>query len=278
TYGNEVQTEFKKHVNGHEARLKPQAFQSRKPQTGTGDTIRDEMQRDNVDINETADETLQFLTPETEETYAVLAVNRDENLRIEDKVLISAESNHVLEYQYDEEGRLLAATYCCEPVEAYRYNKLGQRVFSQVAGGDKLEYSYNDLGQLVRAGDTIYVYDQDGDLVEKKSPEGVTRYEYLKTGQLCEAHLPDGTAIEYRFDERGFRAEKYINCQLVQRYQWIDLITLTAVEDAEGISKFHYNEHGRAMGMIRNGQVFLFATDQLGSVFTVADPSGNSVQ
>ncbi|TIH13004.1 hypothetical protein D0S45_15890, partial [Marinifilum sp. JC120] len=35
---------------------------------------------------------------------------------------------------------------------------------------------------------------------------------------------------------------------------------------------------GRAMGMIRNGQVFLFATDQLGSVFTVADPSGNSVQ
>ncbi|NDV24984.1 RHS repeat domain-containing protein, partial [Desulfovibrio sp. JC022] len=274
TYGNEVQTEFKKHVNVHGSRLK----QSRTPQTGTGDSIRDEMQRDNVDINEIADEVLQFLTPKTEETYGVLAVNRDENLRIEDKVLVSAESTHVLEYQYDDEGRLQAATYCGEPVEAYRYNKLGQRVFSQVAGGEKLEYSYNDLGQLVRAGDTIYVYDQDGDLSEKHSFEGCTRYEYLKTGQLCEVHLPDGTGIEYRFDERGFRTEKYVNGQRVQRYQWKDLTTLAAVEDAEGISKFHYNEQGRCMGMIRNGQIHLFATDQLGSVFTIADPAGNSVQ
>jgi RHS repeat-associated protein len=82
----------------------------------------------------------------------------------------------------------------------------------------------------------------------------------------------------HNFDKRGFRTAKYINGQLVQRYQWKDLTTLTAVEDAEGISKFHYNEHGRSMGMSRNGQVFLFATDQLGSIFTVADSSGNSVQ
>ena len=56
------------------------------------------------------------------------------------------------------------------------------------------------------------------------------------------------------------------------------MTTLTTVEDAEGISKFHYNEHGRVMGMSRNDQVFFFATDQLGSIFTVADSSGNSVQ
>jgi RHS repeat-associated protein len=32
------------------------------------------------------------------------------------------------------------------------------------------------------------------------------------------------------------------------------------------------------MGMSRNGQIFLFATDQLGSIFSVADSLGNSVQ
>ena len=48
------------------------------PQIGSGKSIRDEMQRDNVDINEIADEVLQFLTPKTEKAYAALAVNRDE--------------------------------------------------------------------------------------------------------------------------------------------------------------------------------------------------------
>lgn len=275
TYGNDIQTEFKKHVD--DTRLKFQTSQSRTPQTGTGLTIRDEMQRDNVDINEIADEVFQFQTLKTKNTYAVIAMNRDENLRIKDKVLISAESNYVLEYQYDSEGRLQAASSCGEPVEVYRYNQRGQRVFSRVAGDGKLEYRYNGHGQLVQAGNTTYTYDQDGDLAEKKGPEGITRYKYLKTAQLCEVHLPDGIDIEYRFNKHGFRTEKYINGQLIQRYQWGNLTTLTAVEDAGGVSKFYYNEHGRAIGMIRNGKIHLFATDQLGSVFTVADPSGNSV-
>ncbi|WP_432735886.1 RHS repeat domain-containing protein [Maridesulfovibrio sp. FT414] len=278
TYGNEIRNEFQRHADGQSSRLVPGAPQSRTPQTGTGRTIRDEMQRENVDINEIADEVLQFQTPGTEFNYAVLAVNRDENLRIEDKILVSSEVSHVLEYRYDDDGRLQAVRYSGEPVEVYRYNRLGQRVFSQVAGGDKLEYGYNEIGQLVRAGETTYRYDADGCLSEKHSPEGTTGYEFLATGQLSKVHLPDRTSIEYRFDKRGFRTAKYVNGRLVRRYQWNDLTTLAAVEDADGLSRFHYDEHGRAMGMTRNGQIHLFATDQLGSIFNVADTSGNSVQ
>ncbi|WP_319760413.1 RHS repeat-associated core domain-containing protein [Maridesulfovibrio sp.] len=114
--------------------------------------------------------------------------------------------------------------------------------------------------------------------MDTKEQADNTRYQYLKTGQLCEVLLPNGTYTEYRFYKRGFRTAKHLNGQLIQRYQWKDLTTLAAVEGAENINKFHYNEHGRVMGMIRNGQVFLFATDQLGSIFTVADSAGNSVQ
>ena len=270
---NEIQNEFKKNLSSRGSILKP-----RTPQIGTGKSIRDELEHDNVDINEIGDEILQFLTPKTENTYAALAVNRDKNLRIEDKILISSESNHVLKYLYDEDGRLQAVKYSGKPTEIYHHNQLGQRTYSHVSGSDKLEYSYNNLGQLVRAGKTTYTYDEDGDLSEKNSPEGTTRYKYLKSGQLCEVHLPDGTHIEYRFDKRGFRAAKHTNGQLAQRYLWKDLITLATVEDAEGTSKFHYNEHGRCMGMERKGQVSLFATDQLGSIFSVADSSGSSVQ
>ncbi|WP_320173837.1 RHS repeat-associated core domain-containing protein [Maridesulfovibrio sp.] len=273
TYGNEIQNEFKKLVSIRRSMLNPGS-----PQTGTGKSIHDELERDNVDINEIANEVLQFLTPEPENIYALMAVNRDKNLRIEDKLLVSSESTHVLEYGYDEGGRLQAVKYCGEPVEIYHYNQLGQRIFSQVAGGEKLEYQYNELRQLDRAGDTAYVYDHDGNLSEKESPEGVTKYEYLETGQLCAVRLPNGTHIEYHFDERGFRAAKHINGKLVQRYLWKDLTTLAAIKDAEGISRFHYNEHGRCMGMERNGQAALFATDQLGSIFSIADSSGKSVQ
>ena len=123
-----------------------------------------------------------------------------------------------------------------------------------------------------------YKYDEDGSLAGKKDSHGLTRYHYLDNGQLCGVLLPDGRQIEYRFDENGFRAEKLIDGKLAQRYQWDDLITLSAVEDRSGVTRIRYGENGNAIGMVRNGQKLLLATDQLGCIFTVADLSGDSVQ
>jgi len=273
TYGSEIQAEFQKMLSESQSMLK-----SRMPQAGTGRTIRDELERDNVDLNEVTDEVVQFQTPDSRNTFAVMGVDRGETLRIVGKILASAESSHALEYQYDEEGRLQVVHYEGKPVEVYRYNRMGQRVFSQVSGGQPLKYSYNEQGQLVQAGEVSYSYDEDGYLAAKQGSDGLTRYHYLESGQLCGVQLPDGREIEYRFDENGFRAEKLINGKLVQRYQWDDLITLSAVEDRSGVTRIRYDEDGDAIGMIRNGQKLLLATDQLGSIFTVAGSSGNSVQ
>ncbi len=90
--------------------------------------------------------------------------------------------------------------------------------------------------------------------------------------------MPDGTLIEYRFDENGLRAEKLINDRLYQRYQWTDLTTLAAVEDSTGTTRFQYNEDGDPIAMAIGDDVYLLATDQLGSIFTVADMVGNSLQ
>lgn len=272
-YGSEIQSEFQKMLSGKQSVLK-----SRMPKTGTGRTIRDELERDNVDLNEIADEVVQFQTPKSRNTFAALGVDRDETLRIVGKILASAESSHALEYQYDDEGRLQVVNYAGKPVEVYRYNRMGQRVFSQVSGGQPLKYHYNEHGQLVQAGDETYSYDKDGYLAGKKNSHGLTRYRYLENGQLCGVQLPDGREIEYRFGENGFRAEKLTNGKLVQRYHWDDLITLSAVENKSGVIRFRYDEDGDAIGMIRNGQKLLLATDQLGTVFTVADLSGSSVQ
>jgi|GEM_PF-3868359 len=273
TYGSEIQAEFKKILSGKQSILK-----SRMPKAGTGPTIRDELKRDNVDLNEVADEVVQFQTPDSRNTFAVMGVDRDETLRIAGKVLASAESSHAFEYQYDEEGRLQVVHYGGKPVEVYRYNRIGQRVFSQVSGGQPVEYQYNEHGQLVQAGEVTYSYDEDGYLAGKRDSYALTRYRYLENGQLCGVQLPDGREIEYRFNKNGFRAEKLINGNLVQRYHWEDLITLSAVEDKSGVVHLRYDEDGDAAAMVRDGQKLLLATDQLGSAFTVADLSGNSVQ
>ncbi len=129
-----------------------------------------------------------------------------------------------------------------KPVEVYRYNRMGQRVFSQVSGGQPLKYNYNEQGQLVQVGEVSYSYDEDGYLAAKQDSDGLTRYHYLESGQLCGVLLPDGREIEYRFDENGFRVEKLINGKQVQRYQWDNLITLSAVEDSSGVILIRYDE------------------------------------
>jgi RHS repeat-associated protein len=50
------------------------------------------------------------------------------------------------------------------------------------------------------------------------------------------------------------------------------------MEDASGTTVFKYNKAGKAVGMIHRKQTYLLGTDQLGSVFAVADLSGNNVQ
>ncbi len=102
------------------------------------------------------------------------------------KILASAESSHALEHQYNEGGRLQLVKYNGENAEIYRYNQLGQRVFSHVANSDKLEYRYNgqvflfatyQLGSIFTvadlSGDSVQevLYDSFGREIQNSSPE-----------------------------------------------------------------------------------------------------------
>ncbi|WP_051677131.1 RHS repeat domain-containing protein [Maridesulfovibrio frigidus] len=280
SYGQQVSSE-REQLMRQQSQQRQQNQQTRHnsgPQSGTGQSIHDEMQRDSVDLRGAKDQLVKFTSPETNEVFAALSTERNETGRIVNKAFASTESQHELNYKYDSEGRLITAYYSGKAVEVYAYNNQGQRTQSHVTGGKLSNYTYNQIGQLVQAGTTTYRYNSDGDLVEKNESGQITRYNYLETGQLCEVTLPDGTLIEYRFDENGLRTEKLINDKLYQRYQWTDLTTLAAVEDSTGMTRFQYNEDGDPIAMAKDEEVYLLATDQLGSIFTVADMVGNSLQ
>ncbi|WP_031481524.1 RHS repeat-associated core domain-containing protein [Maridesulfovibrio frigidus] len=277
SYGQEVYSELEQLMR-HQNQQRQQGQQHSGPQSGTGKSIHDEMKRDSVDLRGATDQLVKFTSPESDEVFAALATERDETGRVVDKSFASAESQHELNYKYDSEGRLITTYYFGKAVEVYGYNNQGQRTQSHVTGGKLSNYTYNQIGQLVQAGTTTYRYNGDGDLVEKNESGQITRYNYLTTGQLCEVILPDESIIKYRFDENGLRTEKLINDKLYQRYQWADLTTLAAVEDSTGTTRFQYNEDGDPIAMAKGKDVYLLATDQLGSIFTVADMDGNSLQ
>ncbi|WP_031481746.1 RHS repeat domain-containing protein [Maridesulfovibrio frigidus] len=69
-----------------------------------------------------------------------------------------------------------------------------------------------------------------------------------------------------------------INDKLYPRYQWIYLTTLVAIEDSTGTTCFQHYEDADPIAMAKGDDVYLLSTDHLGSIFTVADMAGNSLQ
>ncbi|SDL07673.1 RHS repeat-associated core domain-containing protein [Maridesulfovibrio ferrireducens] len=92
--------------------------------------------------------------------------------------------------------------------------------------------------------------------------------------------MPDGRRIEYTSDPLGRRIAKSINGKAVEKYLWKDLTTLIAVTDGEGLHPkvFSYNEEGDPVSMTFEGRTFFFATNQVGTIFMVADERGYDVK
>ncbi|SDK51211.1 RHS repeat-associated core domain-containing protein [Maridesulfovibrio ferrireducens] len=68
--------------------------------------------------------------------------------------------------------------------------------------------------------------------------------------------------------------------KVLEKYLWQDLTTLVAVTDGEGLHPkvFTYNEEGDPVSMTFEGRTFLFATNQVGTIFMVADERGYDVK
>lgn len=72
---------------------------------------------------------------------------------------------------------------------------------------------YGPAGQLLRAsteaGERRYVYDDDGNLIEKHEPDGsVWRYAWSASGRLRLVERPDGKRVEFEYDPMGRRIRK----------------------------------------------------------------------
>ncbi len=104
----------------------------------------------------------------------------------------------------------------------------------------RVEYAYDDAGQLVRAGDSAWEYSDGGRLLREVVNDAETTFEYDAAGQLV-ASVRSGERTEYLYDGLGRRVRRTNADGSTEEYAWSDLGSLTAVVSRDR----SYGETGR---------------------------------
>jgi len=86
-------------------------------------------------------------------------------------------------YGYDDLGQLTHAVFSSTTSNtpnqdlAYVYDALGNRL-QTIENGVTTQYTPNNLNQYVQVGDTNYVFDLDGNLIQEITPQGTSTFVY----------------------------------------------------------------------------------------------------
>jgi len=106
-------------------------------------------------------------------------------------------------------------------------------------------------------------------------------YEYSPDYRLLKAEEEDrDKAFTFAHDEDGRRVVKYLNGELVEAYQWLDFVRLTAFHDGRHAYEFAYRDGERTPFAMRrdDGVVVGLFYDQVGSLRVVADMDDNVIK
>ena len=174
-------------------------------------------------------------------------------------------------YIYDDANRLTQVLENGTVAFTYSYDANGNRVS---ADGAVAYYDVQD--RLTQYGDTTFAYTSDGQLVEKVAGGQKWEYSYDVFGNLRQARTPGGDTIEYVIDGRHRRVGKVVNGDLVQGFIYGDQLNPIAETDGGGSIRtvFVYGTTANVPSyMLKNGRVYRFVTDHLGSPRLIVDAS-----
>jgi len=107
-------------------------------------------------------------------------------------------------YSHDDFGNLAAAQYEKGEMDY----KLPDEVGNLYRSEKRKDREYGPGGQLLRAGDNRYHYDEEGNLIEKEIPKGNWQYFWYGNGMLKSVLRPDGKTVDFEYDALGRRTAK----------------------------------------------------------------------
>jgi RHS repeat-associated protein len=119
----------------------------------------------------------------------------------------------ITRFRYDALGRLLALVPENAREELFAYDANG----NLTEGADPCAREYGAGGRLDRKGDTEFLWNDAGQLVERRTrqPDGAqtTRYTWWETGLLRSVERPDGALVELTYDPWARRISKRVSAR-----------------------------------------------------------------
>ena len=183
-------------------------------------------------------------------------------------------------YGYDNVGQLIQAVLQSTDSEipdqdiTYKYDTLGNRVRSLVNGQDDI-YDTNNLNQHTRAGDRLYTYDPDGNLIREEGPDGVTVYTYNDQNRLI-GIMRGGDTWQYTYDALGNRVAVDENGAVTHYvHDPVGLGNVVGEYDNAGNLKTRYTHgFGLVNRVAADGSVEYYAFDPMGNTSDVSGAAG----
>ncbi|QCW99879.1 hypothetical protein FGM00_07115 [Aggregatimonas sangjinii] len=107
-------------------------------------------------------------------------------------------------YTHDQFGNLASAKYENHDMDYKLPDEVGNLYRSQTKGDRK----YGAGGQLLQDGRKKFKYDEEGNLIEKSSPDGTEFYEWYGNGMLKSVTKANGKKLIFEYDALGRRTAK----------------------------------------------------------------------
>ena len=195
-------------------------------------------------------------------------------------------------YEYDENGQLTQVTDALGQVTKYEYKDAQNRLTAVILpDGVRSTTAYNDEENSVTVtdfnGDGIkYIYDESGSLQQKDllasgtsvsygfdettrtetitSDHGTTVYQYNELGQLISRTDPDGTSLEYTYEDGYLTGVKTPNREI--GYGYDEEGNLASVTTDEGTTVYEYENGQLVKTIFPNNTAEIITYDELGRI------------
>ena len=171
-------------------------------------------------------------------------------------------------YQYDAGARLVSAR-SNRLSEEYEYDPNDNVRKSTVLG----PFSYSRGNRILKAGSTAFTHDDNGNVESIDDGRGVTRLSYDALGRVVRCVAPGGRVTEYAYDAVGRRVSKKSGDEVV-RYYWHDYALMLETKNGSTVEYLIMPGNSFPFMMWRNGKVYHYLTDHLGTVQEILGPTG----
>jgi RHS repeat-associated protein len=181
-------------------------------------------------------------------------------------------------YSYDASGRLIQVQTNGVVTSTYAYDARNNRT-SGTLNGQAITATYDNQDRLISYNGNSYIFDPNGQMIERARPGFTQKFAYDIFGQLKRTDVDASTIVEYLTDGERHRVGLKVNGNLLERYVYNERGQLIGrINSANQLSSFGYGINSNSPDMMTVGQnTFYVVKDHLGSIRFVINSSSGAI-